>query len=409
MKESTKISSALLGAAAIIGCTTASASPMRPLKRSTMPLVWGRRGGVRKHELALAAAFALTSIGAAQAGPIDGSEDFSLKPDQTATGVPNNGQILYSHENGTYGNDFVIPMKAPNGTSDSTAQVDALSSHHRHNPWAHNLLGITPPDRPLQRIIAGTFGMTFSVTGDSNIFEWKVSGPEPVPNGPGRTLNQDGHFPATMPNPIGWPSAHDSATDLGLENKDLDALEHHDHFLPYPDDPGPFPGAPYNWENGDDNVYFSVQDASVMDNGDIYVYKPSLAANALYLDDALFAPVFGLGFDPALEELEDLILFDLVGLRDEFNAGTNGKWDSDMFLFTLKPGAYDPIGDNVYWVSAAIDPNTGTYTGGLYADPQLQVNVDALDAHVPEPGSLFLLSAGLIGMGLGRRWLGRGA
>jgi hypothetical protein len=329
----------------------------------------------------VAASFLLPGA-AAFAGPADGLEDFSIDRDwSTTTNAPSDGQINYSAENGTWGDDFVI---APLGPDD---QIDALSSHHRGG-WDHNV--------GLRRVITGDFEMTFSVDNDGNIFEWHVSGDWPEPFGAGRSLGQDGHFPAT-PNPINWEWSHDSETELfGADHKDLDALEHHDHFSPYP---YPFPGAPTDWEVDPKNVYFSTE-RGASDIGD--VFNMSLGTTSPYLDDVFICNVLnvaGYGCEDRFFNIDALIVYDVMGDLAVFDPGSD-LFNSDTIFFSVAPGsiAEDPYGDIIWWVSAY---DNGI--GGLYGDPHLDYNVDALDHHVPEPTTLALIGLGLAGIGLARK------
>lgn len=305
----------------------------------------------------------------AYAGAVDGTEDFSLKPDASGGGPV--GTIYFSHENMVFGQDFILPTAVPAGAP--AADADALSAHHRAAPHNH---GVTLAD-----MIAGEPFMKYSLCGSSDIHEWVVSGSEPVPNGIGRTLT--------------YEHLHDSAAVLGLSSLDLDALESHEHTPPYP---FPYPGPPTTWETDPtDAVYFSVENVplgNTLDDGDVYVTQ-ALAPPITYVDDSVIAAALAsLGFvhdGPNAEQLDALIVYDVLGNLTTFDAGTD-KWDSDAIFFSLAPGAVDPIGDNVYWCSAS-------GVGGLYGDPGLSENVDALDIHpVPEPLTVLAVLLGVSGL-----------
>jgi hypothetical protein len=279
-----------------------------------------------------------------QAGPLDGGHWFSLAPDSAGDGagagfVPGSalpGDVQFSPEDGTFGYSFTIP---------TDQDIDALSS-----------AGHPPVD--LAEMFGSSVEILFSITGGADIFSMVVGGPAtPAP----RIV-------------ISGIGIHDAAAVLGLTPgvHDLDALESDTHVGP----PGfPSHGAP---------VYFSVTGPGLLDDGDVF-----LAGVGPYLDDAIFAPV--IGFDPGANQLEDLILFDVAEEDFEFNAGAT-PFTSDAIFFTLAPGPFDPIGDNLYWFSAF-----GGGMGGLYVDPLFSVNIDALDV-IPEPATLSLLGIGLAGL-----------
>ena len=326
----------------------------------------------------------LIATGVAYAGPNDGSHDFSLDNDTAAGGV--NGDIYFSPEDGTFGNDFNIPMATPT-VPDPDAEVDALSGYHTGD-HTHNV--------PLEQMYFNQpepgFCMMYSVDNDSNIFEWKVDGPPPED----KTGKLPGFvFPGRN---ITFEHIHDTAAVLGLESHDLDALESHDH----PTYPIPFPGPPTDWENRP-GVYYSLEGSMAADDGDVYM-KGLVAA---YLDDSIFAPV--VDFDPDSEQLDALIVYDVFGDVGEFNESSidpsvdlwGHLFNSDAIFFSLEDNVtgIDPVGDNVYWYSAALGG-----VGGLYGDPGLLENVDALDNHpIPEPGTMMLIATGTLVTMLRRR------
>jgi len=266
------------------------------------------------------------------------------------------------------GDDFVI---APLGPDD---EIDALSSHHRSNPWQHNV--------SLQRMIKGDVNMVYSVDADSDLSEWRVSGPEPVPNGPGRNAQYIG--------------IHDSAAVLDLESKDLDALEAHDHpdYDPTTHQSAPFPGAPFAWEDNPFNVYYSTE-RGASDPGDVFNW-----GGGMYVGDELICAV--LQCDDAELNIDALIVYDILGGLDTFDVGAD-KFTSDAIFFSVAAGSLDPVGDNVYWLSALA--LVYGVTGGLYHEPGLNENVDALDVHIPEPATIALMGLGLAGLGFRRKLL----
>ncbi|MEW6379540.1 MAG: hypothetical protein AB1611_08015 [bacterium] len=261
---------------------------------------------------------ALFVRGTSHASTNDGREDFSIKPDVNASGALTPGQILYSLEDGTKGDDFIIPTGG--------LDVSGLSGHHRCPPWNHNVT--------LSAMIKGDYFLKYSVSGSSDVFEWHVTGPEPVPSGSGRN--------------IAFAGVHDTDVDLGLTGQDLDALEAHDH----PRYQTPYPGVPLDWEN--EAVHYSAGDSKVVYFGN-------------------FTSGWGKIYHIFPEAIDGLIVYDVAGGLDTFDAGTD-TLNSDVIFYSLAPCATDPIGDNIYWYSAASGG-----IGGLYADPQLNENVDALD------------------------------
>ena len=310
----------------------------------------------RRRFVLLAALFCfLCHYSSVFAGPNDGSHDFSLDSDNALNGV--DGDIYVSSEGGQTPNfDFNIAH-----TNQYDFEIDALSGVHD----AH--------DVPLDVVIEGIFRLLLSVDNDSNIYEWEIFG---------SSCCDDERSGA-------YKHIHDTATDLGLSNYDLDALESHEH----PRYPIPFPGVPYDWE--DQIVYYSLERTNGQaDEGDIFYGNTSSWGN-LYLDDSKFANA--VGFDEKYDQIDALIVYDIAGSKESFDSGGN-CFNSDFILFSLAPrqDGIDPIGDNIYWYSAI-------GKGGLYFDPGLTVNVDALDNHpVPEPSSILLFGAGAIGL-LGSR------
>ncbi|WP_169352782.1 PEP-CTERM sorting domain-containing protein [Thermodesulfatator atlanticus] len=293
------------------------------------------------------------------AGPMDGEEYFSLDADTNGGGVV--GDVYYSDEDGTFEKDIV--------TINTSQDLDALSTA-QHPP-------VTPRD-----IYWGTFKMTFSIDGDSDIYEWTVGGtPIDIQNnylGP-RDVCMDGHFANQAPHQV-YSLVHDDENDLGLADYDLDALEHGIHYPPYPE---PFPTHAYG------GAYFSVEGTGNFDEGDVY-FDDFVNPVWHYFDDTLLSLYLDSQFDPDENQIDALVVFDIVHADRYFEVGDpNNPYDADLILFSLAPGSYDPVGDNIYWV------NANGY-GGLLFDPELDYNVDAIDVHnVPEPTTGILLLAGL--------------
>ncbi|RMF95457.1 MAG: hypothetical protein D6734_05520 [Candidatus Schekmanbacteria bacterium] len=290
------------------------------------------------------------------AGERDGGHFFSLDP--SVPPATNPQDIMYSSENGS----FMFAFNITAGPQD----IDAFS-------------GADHPYTTLADMFSGYTELVYSIDGDSDLYEFQLYGPEPDPLGAGRNWFADGHFANQAPHTVLPQLVHDDENDLGLAQYDLDALEseYHGGYIE------PFPGHPIS------DKYFSLEESAPLDNGDIFKNLGS-SSYMLYLADEVFAPV--IGFDPNAEQLDALVLFDVAGNKTTFDEGTS-LLDSDTIFFSLAPGTFDPVGDNIYWYSA-------TGIGGLYLDPGYEsINIDALDVHnpVPEPQSLTLMIAGILG------------
>ncbi len=288
----------------------------------------------------------------------DGGHWISVDPDTSLGG--NNGDIYYSSENGTNSWSWNIPV--------GDQQVDALSSA-QHDPQSLSWM--------------------FSYT---NVFiNYSI---EP---GSDRSDIYERQIFSQLSSSAPW--IHDSAGTIGLNPDDhnLDALESDTHDSP------PFPNQyehPFS-NHGYDNSYFSVKGSGPLDVGDVFTQNGSGnwpdalngAPYSLYVDDtniAAAAYFADLSFNPATEQLEDLIVFDVNVNKDTFTG-------NDTIFFTLAPGVFDLIGDNIYYYSAS-------GSGGLYHDPQDTRNWDALDVHAPEPVSSILFITGAATLGF-RRFL----
>jgi len=301
----------------------------------------------------------------------DGQYDFSYDADSA-------GRIWVTEyvAPATYGplSDFTIDVKQCPDSGSLGGGVDALSGHHR---FGFDAMGVDPTI-----VLRGSYDMLYSVDGASDLHEWRVSGPLPAPLGTGRTLV--------------YKELHESATNLGLVGSDLDALQTHYTYT----ENGRVDGPRGHWEI-QPGMYFSTELGNT-DPGDIYARDGAYAPEQVnvYLDDQVLArDVFG---DETLDlNVDALVVFDRLTSFESFDMMPESateylQWHwSDLVLFSIAPlQDVDEFGDNIYWYSAAKDG-----TGGLYADPGLHENIDALDVHalVPEPGMPGLAGLALLG------------
>jgi hypothetical protein len=275
----------------------------------------------------------------ALAGPNDGGHWFSVDPD-IAFGAP--GGVYYSVENGGY---FQSGLLNTGGQ-----ELDALSSGRHDFATLSDIFSYS-------NTVYWNYSIDTNSSIYSNVYERQITGVTS----------------STSP----W--IHDRANDLGVpEFADLDALESDTHSSKYA----------HPFSSHGEPRYFSLEGAGARDVGDIYWGSVS----QLYLQDDMFAPI--IGFDPFFEQLDSLIVFDVHGVEGEFSGGSSLE-TSDAIFFTLAPGVFDPVGDNIYYYSAY---NGGT--GGLYNDPGDSTNWDALDVHMtPEPVSstLFIIGGATLG------------
>ncbi len=176
---------------------------------------------------------------AAQAGYMDGKHWFSLDSDTAAGGI--NGDIYWTPEDGTFqlGGDMGLEYYWSGGSP----QIDALSAN-RHQPVT------------LDHVIGLNFQLLHSIDGDSDIYEWNISGP-PIPPGP-RSGVLGGGFKNEGPHTVLGDWVHDDEGDLGLASLDLDALE-----------------SGHDGQDFAGSVYFSVERVGLMavDRGDVYVWE----------------------------------------------------------------------------------------------------------------------------------------
>jgi PEP-CTERM motif-containing protein len=123
----------------------------------------------------------------------------------------------------------------------------------------------------------------------------------------------------------------------------------------------------------------------------VSVWTDTASGPAAYIYAAEIAAALGVSED--FIDVDAMMTFDLAG---------NDLWelDDDWIIFSLWPDQnMDPIGDEVWVWQNGHDPFFLNHGGHVWDSGWLGTNIDALEAAaVPEPGTIILVSSGLLGL-----------